>query len=148
MKKGLVVTLLILISATFAMAQKDTLQDVSPQYPIKAHIVAVEMHTGATTTGSSGGDYNVMGSTMHVPDTRRNVSYEWHLMKTVIDDKMYGLSAPSGRHTAWLEIGYYAFKRVKSGFEVQYHDDKGKVRQEVLTIRSEEAAPSDSAGKQ
>lgn len=69
-------------------------------------------------------------------------------MKTIVGDKMYGLSAPGRRHNTWLDIGYYAFKRVKNGFEVQYRDDKGKVRQEVLTIRSEEAAPTESEAKQ
>jgi hypothetical protein len=148
MKNTLALVILALALVVPMKAQQDKLQEVSPEYPIKAHVVAVEMQTGVTTTGSSGGDYNLWGSTMHVPDTRRNVSYEWHLMKAVIGDKMYGLSAPVGRHNTWLDIGYYAFKRVKKGFEVQYLDDKGKVRDEVLTIRSEEVAPPESEEKQ
>jgi len=150
MKKRLVVTLLILVWATFAMAQQDTLQEVSSQYPIKAHVIAVEMQTGTTTTGSGGYHYNktLCPSCTDLPDTRSTASYTWHLMKAVIGDKMYGLSSPAGRHNTWLDIGYYAFKRVKNGFEVQYRDEKGKVRQEVLTIQSEEVAPDASEGKQ
>lgn len=148
MKKLVVVAMLILGAVGVGLAQQDTLQEVSPQYPVKAHIVAVEMETDVTTTGGSGGNYNLWGSTMHVPDTRRTVSYQWHLMKTVVGDKMYGLSVSGGRHTHWLEIGYYAVKPVNGGFEVQYHDDKGKVRKEVLTILSEEPVPTDLNTKQ
>ncbi|MGA8365908.1 MAG: PEGA domain-containing protein [Candidatus Acidiferrales bacterium] len=144
MKNALIFVISALTLAVPMKAQQDKLQEVSPQYPIKAHIVAVEMHTGTTTTGNSGGDYDLWGSNMHVPDTRRNVSYEWHLMKTVVGDKMYGLSVSAGRHNAWLGIGDYALKRVKNGFEVQYRDETGKVRQEVLTIRSEEPPPAEA----
>jgi hypothetical protein len=142
MKSVFILVLLSLTLAAPTKAQQDKLQEVSPQYPLKAHVIAVEMHTGATTTGNSGGDFNVGGgNVMHVPDTRSNVSYEWHLMKTVVGDKMYGLSVSS--KGAWLQIGYYAFKQVKKGFEVQYFDQNGKVHQETLTIRSEEPLPVD-----
>jgi hypothetical protein len=143
MKNVFIFAMLLLTLVVPTKAQQDKIQEVSPQYPIKAQVVAVEMHTGTTTTGNSGGDYNVFGSVMHVPDNRRNVSYEWHLMKTVVGDKMYGLSAPA--RGAWLPVGYYAFKQVKKGFEVQYLDEKGKIRQETLTIRSEEPIPTEAA---
>ena len=87
------------------------------------------MQTGASvrapyTYTSFGKEYTVGGG---------GGTYEWHLMKTVIGDKLYGFAARS-RH-AWLPIGTYSAKPVKDGFEIQYTDAKGRVRHEVLRIR-------------
>lgn len=144
MKNVFIFVMLVLILAIPTKAQQDKLQEVSSQYPIKAHVVAVEMHTGTTTTGSGGYHYNktLCPLCTDLPDTRSTGSYTWHLMKTVIDDKMYGLSAR--RKGVWLPVGYYALNQVKGGFEVQYLDKKGKVRQETLAILSEEPVPAEA----
>ena len=102
----------------------------------KVQVIAVEMHTGSATTGSSGGDYKMFGSVTHMPDTRRMDTYEWHLMKTVSGGVVYGLSVH--RPDPWLQMGTYLAKRSDKGFEVLYHDKKGQLRHETLYIMSEE----------
>lgn len=129
-------------------------QDLKPSrdYPLAARIIKVEMRTGVRPVDSvhTDGDGNVSGG-------GGGGSYEWHLMKAVIGDKLYGLSvqerptydllfgrrlAPFG-NTPWLEVGDYRAKRVKGGFEFEYRDDKGKLHHELLRIESEEAAPAE-----
>lgn len=128
LKITIAVIALALIPAAGVLAQ-------TPEYPLQAKIVAVEMQTGASvrapyTYTSFGKEYTVGGG---------GGTYEWHLMKTVIGDKLYGLSSTNRRH--WLHTGTYPAKPVKNGFQLQYTDDKGKVRHEVLRIKSEEPAP-------
>jgi hypothetical protein len=100
------------------------------------------MQTGETASGSGGGSYAVWDSRttshqVHVPYSSSGSSYEWHLMMTVIGDKLYGLSAAKN----WLHIGTYALKEVRGGFEMRYNDETGRLLRQILTIRSEEAAP-------
>jgi hypothetical protein len=69
--------------------------------------------------------------------------YEWHLMKTIIGDKLYGLAVRPPKafiRGKWLEVGTYPAKRVKDGFEFQYLDGK-TIRHETLIIKSEELVP-------
>ena len=118
----------------------------SEEYPLEAHVVAVKMQTGEISSGGGGGSYTVWDSRttshqVHVPYSSSGSSYEWHLMMTVIGDKLYGLSVPGGRHNAWLHTGTYAFKEVRGGFEMRYNDETGRLRTQILAIRSEEPAP-------
>jgi len=117
----------------------------SEEYPLEAHVVTVKMQTGEISRGGGGGSYTVWDSrtTSHqvlVPYSSSGSSYEWHLMMTVIGDKLYGLSVPGGRHNAWLHTGTYAFKEVRGGFEMRYNDETGRLRTQILTIKSEEPA--------
>jgi hypothetical protein len=115
-----------------------SLVQTSTEYPLNARIIAVEMHTGSHSSSSVSTDYEGK-----VSGEGSGGTYEWHLMKTVIGDKLYGLSvhgAPFHKRN-WLEMGSYPAKRVKGGFEVQY-SDKGKVHHEVLFINSEEPYPA------
>ncbi len=112
----------------------------SEEYPLEAHVVAVKMETGETSSG--GGSYTVWDSRTQSHQVSRSSSgssYEWHLMMTVIGDKLYGLSV-SSRGT-WLHIGDYAFRQVRRGFEMRYNDERGRLLTQILTIRSEEPAP-------
>ena len=128
----------------------------SPQYPLEARIINVEMRTGSAGTSGVYTD----PTTGAVSGGGGGGTYTWHLMKAVIGDRLYGLSVPLGvslygiqvQHRSWLEVGTYPAKRVKNGFDFQYLDDAGKVRHEVLRIESEEPAhyeqslaPSNSA---
>jgi hypothetical protein len=115
--------------ALSAMAQ--TALKTSPAYPLEARIIAVEKQTSAypdsTRATSAGG-----GGT-----------YEWHLMKTIIGDKLYGLAVDKGLFARRnvLEVGTYPARKVNGGFDVAYKDDNGKIQHEVLVIKSEEPAP-------
>jgi hypothetical protein len=136
--------ILVLGCAVSAVAQTQVL--VSKDYPLQANIIAVEMRTASSPTQgvSTDSDGNVSGG-------GGGGTYTWHLMKTVIGDKLYGLAVPLSQfrgpfgiplgHRAWLEIGSYSAKRVKDGFELQYLDNK-KVRHETLLIQSEEPYPA------
>jgi hypothetical protein len=120
------VAVLILASALPAMAQ--TVLKTSFEYPLEARIIAVEKRNSPyEDSGHPGAN-----------------TYQWHLMKTVIGDKMFGLAATTGvlSGRTWLDVGTYPAKKVKHGFDVQYVDDKGRVQHEVLTIKSEEPAPA------
>lgn len=95
----------------------------SAKYPLTAHIVSVEMEQQAIVINGVGGTSN------------------WHLMKTEIDGKMYGLAAeqhPFHRPPTWLHEGAYPARRTKNGFDLEYIDSRGKVQHEELTIMSEE----------
>jgi hypothetical protein len=124
-------------------SQKVRQGKLSEEYPLEAHVIAVEMETAEFSSGHGGYTYSVPGragqpSTVYsVPGSSVGSSYQWHLMKTIVGDTLYGLSTPA----AWLRIGTYAFKQTKGGFEVRYNDETGKLRTEILTIRSEEPAP-------
>jgi|ERR1700675_3386151 len=117
----------------------------SSAYPLEAHIIKVETRTGSNGTSGVYTDPN----TGAVSGGGGGGTYTWHLMETIIGDKLYGLSVPGSvtlygvpvQHRPWLEIGTYPAKRVKNGFEFQYIDNRGKVRHEVLHIESEEPAP-------
>ena len=92
----------------------------------KVQVIAVEMHTGSATTGSSvDGVGHISGGT-----------YEWHLMKTVSGGVLYELSVH--RPDPWLEMGTYLAMRTDKGFEALYHDKKGRLRHETLYIMGEE----------
>lgn len=127
MKITIAVIALALVPAVGVLAQ-------TPEYPLQANIIAVEMHTAANpVTGDY--TYTSFGKVYTIPGGGGGTR-EWHLMKTVIGDKLYGLAARQ-----WLHTGTYSAKSVKKGFEIQYTDAKGKVRHEVLYIKSEEPAP-------
>ena len=131
-------------------------QDLKPsrEYPLAARIVKVETRTGVSAvrpaapvqTDSQGNVYGGGGG-------GGGESYEWHLMKAVIGDKLYGLSVQENgsaivraiQRRTWLEIGDYRAKRLKHGFEFEYQDDKGKLHHEKLEIESEEPAPADES---
>ncbi len=120
----------------------------STEYPLLAHITAVEMRTASKGTEGVSSDSNG-----NVSGGGGGGTYTWHLMRAVIGDKLYGLAVllnqargpfgiPLGQRN-WLEVGSYPAKRVKNGFEFQYSDDKGKVRHELLVIQSEEPYPAE-----
>jgi hypothetical protein len=128
-------------AGTGAAETKETSVQTSAEYPLKARIIAVEMRTGSYYSSDVSTDYEGK-----VSGSGSGGTYEWHLMKTVIGDKLYGLSVHGARFHKrnWLLMGSYPAKRVKGGFEVQY-SDKGKVQHEVLYINSEEPYPPSSA---
>jgi hypothetical protein len=154
MKIKLAVALVLICSVTaiaqMAPAGGDASKEIatSTEYPLLARIVAVEMRTASSNTRGVSSD-----SSGNVSGGGGGGTYTWHLMKTVIGDKLYGLSVPfSGKlygislsHRNWLEIGSYPAKRIRNGFEVQYLDDKGKTRHETLLIQSEEPYPAEPA---
>jgi hypothetical protein len=97
---------------------------VSDKYPLRAHIVSVEMQQQQTITEGTGG------------------TSTWHLMKADIDGTTYGLSIAfrpfsQFRHFNWLERGFYPARHAGCGFEFEYMDG-GKIRHEELCIMSEE----------
>ncbi len=93
------------------------------EYPLQARIIAVEKRTSPYQDSS------------HVGAN----TYEWHLLKTVIGDKLYGLAADHGLFARrnLLSVGSYPARKVKGGFDVQYLDDNGKVQHEILSIKEE-----------
>jgi hypothetical protein len=97
---------------------------VSDKYPLRAHIVSVEMQQEQRITDGTGG------------------TSTWHLMKADIDGTTYGLSIAfrpfsQFRHFNWLERGFYPARHAGCGFEFEYMDG-GKIRHEELCIMSEE----------
>ena len=116
-----------LILATAAAVTGQAVLKTSKEFPLEARIVAVEKRNSPyQDSGHPGAN-----------------TYEWHLMKTVIGDKLYGLAATNGLFAKrnWLEVGSYPARKVKDGFDLEYLDDNGKLRHEVLSIKSEEPAP-------
>lgn len=94
---------------------------VSDKYPLRAHIVSVEMEQRQHMYQGTGG------------------TSTWQLMKAEINGRTYGLAPPTGRfqHRNWLHIGFYPVRQTKHGFEFEYMDGN-KVRHEELRIVSEE----------
>ena len=83
MKITIAAIALVLIPAAGVLAQ-------TPEYPLQANIIAVEMHTAADPVR---GDYTYTSfSKVYTVPGGGGGSYEWHLMKTVIGDKLYGLA--------------------------------------------------------
>jgi hypothetical protein len=108
-----------------AFPQQDQLP-VSDKYPLRAHMVSVEIEQQQHLTNGSG-----------EISTRR-------LMTTEIADKTYLLvvSAPpvqerSFQHRTWLSTGFYPARRTKHGFDLEYRDGD-KVRHEELRIMSDD----------
>ncbi|HXY08779.1 MAG TPA: hypothetical protein VEI52_13145 [Terriglobales bacterium] len=116
---------LVSVMSNAQNAQVSPALAVSDKYPLMAHVKQVQMEQRQSVHGSNG---NVHGRT-----------YNWHLMIAEINGRTYGLDAKPGFHREhWLHMGDYPCRQTKKGFEVEYYDENGKLRNEELVIASEE----------
>lgn len=118
MKRLVTLFLIACISPIFGQGLQ-----TSAKYPLAAKIISVEMEQQQRVVNGVGG------------------TSTWHLMKTEINGKTYGLVAtdrPFRRPESWLHIGTYPARQTKNGFDLQFIDSGGKVRHEELQIVSEE----------